>query len=389
MARGSGSMTEKPLGSGTWRLRAYVGRDPVTDRPIQEFRTFKGTETAARKALAALVTEVESGRFSRHRATVGDLLDKWLEHIEAVGKARPKTVYEYRRKIEGRIRPALGHVRLDRLEPDSLDGWYKRWLGEGLSPSTVRVYHAILSAACRQAVKWGWLDRAPTDRASAPTPRSPVMKVPTPAQLSRLVAAAEREDPVLASAIALAALTGARRGELAALRWSDINLVSGRLRIVRSLTVVEGRPLEGPTKTYQIREVALDDVGIKVLRRRWEGMRDLSERAGSPLVDDPFVLTYNANGARPVGPDTITHRFAALNRKLGLEFRLHDLRHFSVSTLIAAGIDVRTVAERHGHAQATMTLNRYAHAFPETDRQAAAVLGNALASGDRASQELH
>ncbi len=226
-------MTERPPGSGAWRLRAYAGRDTVTDHPIQITRSFRGTETAARKALAKLVTEVEAGKFVRSRVTVSELLDKWLAHIEAVGKARPKTIYEYRRKIEGRIRPALGSVRLNRLEPDTLDGWYQRWLAEGLSPSTVRIYHSILSASCRQAVKWGWIDRAPTDGAERANAQVAHHEGPTPAQFSAMVAAAAIDDPVLAAAIALAALTGARRGELVALRWSDIDLRSGRAHRTR------------------------------------------------------------------------------------------------------------------------------------------------------------
>jgi integrase len=82
-----------------------------------------------------------------------------------------------------------------------------------------------------------------------------------------------------------------------------------------------------------------------------------------------------------VGPDLITHCFAALTKRLEMTYRFHDLRHFSVSTLIAAGIDVRTVAERLGHAQAPMTLNRYSHALPERDRVAAGILGQVLNSG--------
>ncbi len=392
-------MTERPPGSGAWRLRAYAGRDTVTDHPIQITRSFRGTETAARKALAKLVTEVEAGKFVRSRVTVSELLDKWLAHIEAVGKARPKTIYEYRRKIDGRIRPALGSVRLNRLEPDTLDGWYQRWLAEGLSPSTVRIYHSILSASCRQAVKWGWIDRAPTDRASAPTPKSPTMKVPTPAQLSAMVAAAALDDPVLAAAIALAALTGARRGELVALRWSDIDFEVGIVRIERGITVVGGVAHEGPTKTHQVRRVALDEVGVETLRRHWRFVVDRSDLVESPLVDHPYVLSYQAHSGTPVSPDTVTHRFKALCTKLEAParatakkrgrdltaderwpFHFHELRHFSVTTLLAAGVDVRTVAERHGHAQATMTLNRYAHALPERDRVAAGVLGRALSS---------
>ncbi len=144
---------------GHWQLRAYAGRDPVTGKPRQVTRTFKGGERAAAKALAALVTEVEAGKFSRTTATVGQLLDKWLEAGE--WSQRPRTLYENRRKIDGRIRPILGHIQLAELEPDVIDAAYRRWLDEGLSPSTVHKYHCILSAACRQAVKWGWIDDCP------------------------------------------------------------------------------------------------------------------------------------------------------------------------------------------------------------------------------------
>ena len=378
--RQPGTMRERPPGSGRWQLRAFAGPDPATGRPVQIARTFLGGKRAAAKALAGLVAEVEAGTFERTRATVSDLLDKWLEQIEPT--RRPKTVAEYRSKIENRIRPALGAMRLNKLGPDNLDAWYRKWLDEGLSPTTVHHLHAILSTALNQAVKWGWIDRSPAARASAPPLRQAPMKIPTPEELNRLHQVALDVDPVLATAIALAALTGARRGELTALRWSDVDLVASRLRIARSLTVVDGAVHEGPTKTHQVRDIALDQIGVGVLRDRWAYMRDLSERAGSPLVEDPFVLSYNANGGLSVGPDTITHRFASLTKQLRISYRFHDLRHFSVSTLIAAGVDVRTVAERHGHAQATMTLNRYAHALPERDRAAAGILGEVLGAAN-------
>lgn len=131
---------------GHWELRAFIGRDPSTGSPRQATRTFRGTEKEAGKALSQLVAEVESGRFERTSATVGQLLDKWLE---AVGQSqRPLTIYENKRKIDARIRPILGSVRLDKLGADTLDAAYRAWLAEGLSPATVHRYHAILSAAC-------------------------------------------------------------------------------------------------------------------------------------------------------------------------------------------------------------------------------------------------
>jgi integrase len=394
-----GTMRERS--PGHWQLRAFAGADPVTGKPRQIARSFTGTKTAAGKALAQLVSDVEGGKYTGTTATVGQLLDRWLE-VTGGDRQRPRTAYENRRKIDARIRPKLGHIKLAKLDAEALDQAYREWLSEGLSPATVHKYHSILSAACRQAVKWGWIDSAPTARATPPSPERKEMVVPTPDRLSALLKVAEDEDPVTATAVALAALTGARRGELCALRWSDVDMKTGSMKIARSLTVASGEQHTGPTKTHASRQIALDPICVEVLRRRWDYMVDLAAEAESPLVEDPYVLSYNANGAVPASPDTFTHRFAKLCEKMELPalkrlrkrqpgakradlhpkdrwpYRFHDLRHFSVTTLIAGGVDIRTVAERHGHARATMTLDRYAHALPERDRAAADLMGSVL-----------
>ena len=372
---GAGSMTERS--PGAWRLRVYIGDDLLTGNPRQVHRTFRGGQRDAARELAKLVTEAQKGRFAHVGATVGQLLDSWLEHIESLGRT-PSTMRGSRSRVERAIRPALGTVPLSKLGPDALDRCYAAWTAQGLSGATVRSYHATLSAALHQAVRWGWIERNPADRATSPSAPGPAMTPPTPAEVSLLFTAAEATDPVLATAIALAARTGARRGELAALRWSDVDLAAGYLTIARSISVVDGVTYEGDTKTHAIRRLALHESGAKVLRERWAYQADLAERAGSPLVEDPFVLSYSAHAGNPVNPDTISHRFAALATKSKVHCRFHDLRHFSVTTLIAAGMDIRTVSTRHGHASATMTLNRYSHALPASDREAAAVLGRAL-----------
>jgi hypothetical protein len=107
----------------------------VSGKPTLATETFIGTEKGAGKALSALVAKVNAGKFNRSTATVGQLLDKWLEATEP--HQRPRTVYENKRKIEARIRPKLGSVRLDRLGADTLDAAYRQWLDEGLSAATV------------------------------------------------------------------------------------------------------------------------------------------------------------------------------------------------------------------------------------------------------------
>jgi integrase len=362
---------------GVWRLRVYVGDDPLTGNPRQAHRTFRGTEKEAAKALAALVTESEGDKVDRSKATVGQLLDRWLEHLERIGR-RPTTIRVARYKIERRIRPAVGAVPLSKLTADTLDRCYEAWEKEGLAPATVRSYHALLSSALHQGVRWHWIAKNPADEATPSSSDGVSLKPPSANEVNRLISGAEESDPVLATAIALAALTGARRGELVALRWSDIDLAAKCLIISRSVSVVDGVTYEGPTKTHQIRPVALDDLCVNVLKLRWTCQEKLSEDAASPLVEDPYVLSYQAHAGTPVSGDTISHRFQALATRLGVNCRFHDLRHFSVTTLIAAGVDVRTVSTRHGHATATMTLNRYAHALPASDREAAKIMGRTL-----------
>jgi hypothetical protein len=134
--------------AGHWELRAFTGNDPATGRPTRATETFIGTEKGAGKALSALVAKVNAGKFNRSTATIGHLLDKWLEATES--HQRPRTVYENKRKVEARIRPKLGSVRLSRLGADTLDAAYRQWLDEGLSAATVHKYgpgHATLGHA--------------------------------------------------------------------------------------------------------------------------------------------------------------------------------------------------------------------------------------------------
>jgi integrase len=133
------------------------------------------------------------------------------------------TVKEHRRCIEHDIKPALEPVRLDKLTARQLDGFYHDLLARGLSPSSVRRFHSVLHAALDRAVKWGMVPVNPADRPTPPWLTRTTVSAPDVTEVQRLIAAAEEPSPILALAIILGAVTGARRGELCALRWSDVN----------------------------------------------------------------------------------------------------------------------------------------------------------------------
>ena len=187
----AGTMREK--GPGRWDLRVFLGRDPITGKPKQISRAYiaprrepgAGRREAA-KQLAALIAEVERGGHGASTATFGVLLDEWTTHGERMGWS-PKTLHEYRRKIDKQIRPALGAKRLDKLTAHDLDRFYAAQLGTGLAERTVHHLHRIISAALRQGRKWGWVTSNVADDATPPTPRKVELSVPSPAQVSALI----------------------------------------------------------------------------------------------------------------------------------------------------------------------------------------------------------
>ncbi len=366
---------------GVWRLRVFVGSDASTGNPRQLSRTFKGTKKQADTALAGFLAEVLNGTAPMAgSATLDEYLHQWLDHITPTRS--PTTVRGYRFKVK-RISAKLGRVRLDKLTAQQLDRTYREWLDEGLDPSSVHHLHRVLSAALRQAVKWGLLASAPTVRASPPQRLLQPKAIPSPTVIQDLIAAAaDRDQPVLAAAIALAATTGLRRGELAGLRWTDIDLVAGRLQVRRVIkNDLDGDWVAGPPKSHQARRVALDAFTVAVLHEQRLRAVQAAEEAGVTLDPEGYVLTLDPTGATPIRPDTLTQSFSRLCRAIGVtDVTMHTLRHFSASMLIASGRDVRAIAGRLGHSHASTTLRVYAHVVEGRDQDAADFLGGLLAT---------
>jgi hypothetical protein len=167
-------------------------------------KTFRGSEKDAREEMARLVADAAENRFDRSRATVGQLLDRWLEHIGAT--RRPSMIAGYRAKIDHALRPAFGHIPVSKFGADDLDARYRSWLDQGLAPATVTANTTpSFQPPFTRPSGWGWIERSVARRASPPTVRTAPMMVPTAEQLTEMVRLAETYDPVLATAVALAA----------------------------------------------------------------------------------------------------------------------------------------------------------------------------------------
>jgi integrase len=367
-------------GPDRWQVRVPVGRDPSTGRYRYVAREVSGGKRAAQRVAAELVAEVDRGGHRyQGRHSVGELLDRWMAHIEAQGRAA-STLVRYRSAIDVNIKPAIGTVIIDKLDPVDVDRLYGRLVKSGLTPLTVRKSHAILSAAFNQAMKWGWLDRNPIARTSPPTTRGREIHPPTPAELGRLFDACAEAHPDLGTLIYVAATTGARRGELCGLRWSDVDLDLATVTIARSISDAGKVVAVKDTKTHQARRLALDPSTVAVLQEHRELAEQRAGAAGVTLGPWAYVWSQDLGSSTPYRPDRVTGAFCYLRDRLGLgHLTFHGLRHFSATTLAGQGIGARTIAGRLGHANPSITLRTYAHFLDTADREAAAAIGDVVA----------
>jgi integrase len=197
--------------------------------------------------------------------------------------------------------------------------------------------------------------------------------------LAKLVEAADEDGPVLGAFLRVAITTGARRGELCALRWKHVDLEARQLVIVGTLTQgADGYSIKAP-KNGRPRRLALPEpiVDHLLLFRDWRAAQ--AARVGSGIGPDSFVFTFDPTGVAICNPGTITDKFSVAKRVAGVRHvRLHDLRHQAATVLLNSRINPRIVAERLGHSRTSTTLDIYAQFVPSADQEAADILGRLL-----------
>ena len=383
----------KEIRPGVWALRVYTGRNAKGDAVQKRGFVDSGTGKVgagvreARTELARMRTEVqEDGGTKRVTTTTGTtvakLLDRYLAHCEQKDLS-PTTVREYRRIATKVIGPRLGKMRVADLDQDHLDALYAELNAKGLKATTIRRVHALMSAACRFGQKRKLMKHNPAALASPPPVRAAEVKAPSVDEVRRIITAAEdKGDEVLAAIVALAALTGARRGELCALRWTDVDWTTHILTIARSVyRTPDGDWLLKDPKSHQNRRLSLDEVSLDALLRRRKAAEALAASLQLELSPAAFIFTESPQGLEPIVPDVVTQRYSKVAKSAGITTHFHALRHFMGTQAIANGYDVVTVAKRLGHADATTTLKVYAHALEARDRDLAAAIGAQLGRG--------
>lgn len=389
-SRGDGGISAYQTKAGERFLIKYrmPAADGIGERQVLR-RGFEDRPTAG-KALRKALAEVEENRHvAPSKLTFGAYLNgTWLPSL----RLKSSTEASYRKNVRLHVVPHLGGVALSNITGQRLTALYRRLEtsgradGEGgLSARTVRYIHTIIHRALKDAVTDGLLAVNPADNGKAKPPTSAQAKAPelhywTPAQLAAFLAWSAEEEDELLPAWQLLAATGARRGEVLALRWSDVDFANARISIRRSAVLVknfgEGEKVEiGPPKSGKARVVDIDPRTVAVLRAQRSALAGLDLRLAR---DEALVLPAADGGVRH--PERFSRAFsgrcARARKELGDEhappvIRLHDVRHTHATALLLAGVHPKVVQERLGHATISITLDTYSHVIPTMQKAAA------------------
>jgi integrase/ribosomal protein S25 len=390
-------------------VRVYGGTDPVSGERHNLVEVIPAGPNAAKlaeKARTRLLAQVDEQRNARTKAKVNQLLDRYFELLDV----EPNTQENYESLARIHIRPLIGDLPVGRIDGELLDSFYKELRKcrahcrgrkyiqhrtsrdhecnekckphecKGLADGSLRKVQAVLMGAGQRGVRWRWFGVNPFEQADPLPVAKPQPKPPTADQAAKIVSVAFA-DPDWGMFVWLAMVTGARRGELCALTWECATLKDGAgvLSIHASIAQRGGRTWEKDTKTHQQRRISIDDTTVAMLAAY---KRHCAERAGfAEMPGQSRIFSNSPDGSTWLKPDSVSQRYARMcaRKPLKWDMHIHQLRHYSASELISAGVDVTTVGGRLGHGGGGSTTLRFYSAWKsEADQRAAVALSTRL-----------
>lgn len=370
----TGSVTRSANG---YRYVIELGSEKGKRKQITKsgFDTRKAANKALRERLQQLEKDIAFGVSpDTETLTVGAYLTDWIEKTKT--ELKYKTYVEYKNIVQKKLIPAFGYLQLKKLNAMHITSFYQE--NQELAANSLRYYHAVLNKALNQALQWRLITLNPMTAVKKPKLIKEEMRVYDSEQLKQFLQLLEGRAiyyPVL-----IAASTGLRIGEIAALRWSDIE--NGTIYVTQQLQEGEDGLELVPLKTKgSKRKVPLMDITKKALRELDIRYKEYKLRGGEYFQDLGFILC-NEDG-NPYAPAYLSRNYRRtlkeytdnegknLLQRFNLPYiRFHDLRHTHATLLLKQGVNPKIVAERLGHATVVMTLDTYSHVLPDMQEEA-------------------
>lgn len=362
--RGNGEGTIGQRTDGRWEARVSL------DDGRRKSYFGKTRAEVARKLAAALKARQDGSPVVGERLTVRQYLTEWLESSRST--VGPGTWERYESLLRIHALPYVGSIRLARLTPQNLQKLYAERVASGLSPTTVGHLHAVLHRALAEAARFDLVRRNVASLVKRPRAERHEMTTLSPEQCRALLEAARGDR--LEALYVLAISTGMRQGEMLALRWPEVDLEQGNLRVIATVRRTRDGIVFGEPKTLRSRRrVQLTSKAITALRAH--RARQIEDRLARPYWQDES-LVFASNIGTVIGPQNLVrHSFYPLLDRAGLpRIRFHDLRHTAATLLLSQNVHPKVVSEMLGHSQIAVTLDLYSHVTPTMQQQATEAL---------------
>lgn len=362
------------------------------------------SDRGAERLMAAFVTEIDSGDFTQSaKFTFKQFAEKWIKDYGEIELA-PKTLFVYRQMLQGRIYPAFGDKKMEKIKPLDLLEFYSLLRKEhkyisvsregvaqekksaGLSEKTIKHYHGLICAIYEKAIKWGALrGDNPAKRVDAPKAEKKKARCYDEGETQKLLEALgplEGNDLKYKVATMIAIMTGARLGEIMGLEWQDIHFDNKVIEVRQSSQYLPGKGVftKKPKTEMSERKISVNDMLLSLLKQYQEDQR---EKGFICQDNNRLFVTWDG---KPMHPNSVTKWFPKFLRSNKLPpLNFHGLRHTSATFLISQGMDIQTVAGRLGHSTSATTQNIYSHFLESKDRQAADLMEQVFAPDKKKS----
>jgi integrase len=367
-ANGNGGARLRANGSWEWRESLADGR---------RFSGYGKTQMEAKARCLAKVRQAERGiDVKATRQTVGHYLDWWLNDVVSP-KLAPKTIKAYSDVVRLHLAPELGSIELGKLTPQVVTSLLRKKERDGLSPRSVAMIREVLRGALNTAVKMQMIERNAAALAQSPRQVKAERRMLSPEEGRRLLNVVECDR--LAALYRLALTLGMRQAEILGLRWADVDLDAGMLRVRQTLQRIGGETyIKEPKTARSRRTLALTPSLVAALLAHRDRQEFERKRAGADWHESGLVFTSTIGtplDARNLTREYKRHLVAAA---LPIELRFYDMRHAAASLLVADGLPITAVSAMLGHALTSTTLNTYAHVLPGSDRLTAEAMERLL-----------